>query len=100
MFFGCRADGALGAARIGDQRTFGHMARDLRQALDGEAHGESDVNQVRAGQRLGQLRIGFIDYAQLQGAFEHGGLVPADEADAFLRAQERPPRGQGKRAAY
>ena len=87
MFFGRRADGALGAACIGDQRTFGHLARDLRQALDGQTHGESDVNEVRAGQRFGQLRTGFIDHTQLQGAFEHGGFVPADEADAFLRAQ-------------
>ena len=63
------------------------MSRDFGQTLDGQPNGESDVNEVRASHRLVQLRTGFIDHAQLQGAFEHGGLVPPDESDTFLCAQ-------------
>src|SRR5690348_510530 len=94
-FFGCGANGALGAAGVGNQRMARHVTSDFRQPLDGQTDRQRDVNEVRARQRLRQIRLGLIYNTQLERALQDVWFIPAHDANAGKCLT----RGQGKRSA-
>jgi hypothetical protein len=76
------ANGALGAARIRNQRVTRNLPSNFGQSFDGQPNRQSNVNQVRSLERLLQARLGLIHDTQLERAFEHAWFVPAYDTSA------------------
>ncbi len=89
------ADGTLGAGGVGNQGPVQRVARNFGQSLDGHANGQSDIDQIGAGDGFSQVGVRFIHYAGVNGALQHVRLVPADDAGAGKRGSD----GQGEGAA-
>src|SRR5271168_3335517 len=77
------ANYGLGAARVGDQSAGPRSRCDGGKRIDCGADGKRDVDKVRAANGTRDVVRGFMHYATLDGAFEHGRAIKSDHGHVW-----------------
>src|SRR5258708_244873 len=85
IFVGGLRGAEVGAASVGDEDGLGREASDFREEVDGDADGKSDVNQVGAAERRGEIAgEGFVDDIARASFADDFRAVPA--GDVYVRS--------------
>ncbi len=97
IFGGGLQDADLGAASVGDEGMLGSEAGDFGEEIEGDADGKSDVNQVGAAERRGEIAgEGFVDDIARASFADDFRAVPAGDAQVGGVFAE----GEGEGAAH
>ena len=92
---GRRAHRTLRAAGIRDQGAGRGQSRDFGKQFDTVTYRKRDVNQIRAGNRSGEIGNRFLNRAAFARLLQHVRFVPADDG----RVREGFAECEGERAA-
>lgn len=80
MLRGGAADGALGAARVGDEGVWRGVARDFRKQFDRGGNWERDVDEIRAAHGSGEVRRRFVNSIAGAGLLKNWLTIESDDA--------------------